>query len=155
MTARIRMAVFLLVVSVGAGALAAQGPLVVRGQGGRPFGGTVLGDPVAGSIHCDHGYVEWQIPQNPRRLPLLMVHASSTKTRDTTFDGREGFRHIFLRRGFSVYLTDLPRTGRAGQGCSQTSYTPRPVSVDTFRPATSRRVVSPSWTRCAIGVGST
>jgi hypothetical protein len=69
--------------------------------------------------------VEWQIPEKPRRLPLVMVHASSTKTWDTTFDGREGFRHIFLRRGFPVYLTDLPRTGRAGQGCAPTSYTPQ------------------------------
>jgi len=85
-----------------------------------------MGDATKGSIHCDHGYVEWQIPENPRRVPLVMVHASSTKTWDTTFDGREGFRHIFLRRGFSVYLTDLPRTGRAGQGCAPTSYTPQP-----------------------------
>lgn len=116
-------------------ALAAQ--LVIREQGGRPFGGKVVGDPAGGSIHCDHGYVEWQIPQNPRRLPMLMVHASSTKTWDTTFDGREGFRNIFLRRGFSVYLTDLPRTGRAGQGCAPTTYTPQPnndqASFTTWR----------------------
>jgi hypothetical protein len=104
--------------------LAAQ-QLVIREQGARPFGGKVVGDPAGGSIRCDHGYLEWQIPQNPRRLPIVMVHASSTKTWDTTFDGREGFRHIFLRRGFPVYLTDLPRTGRAGQGCAPTTYTPR------------------------------
>lgn len=132
-----RFLLLLLVVASGVATLAAQAPLVIRDQGGRPFGGKVLGDPVAGSIHCDHGYVEWQIPQNPRRLPLLMVHASSTKTWDTTFDGRDGFRHIFLRRGFSVYLTDLPRTGRAGQGCAPTSYTPRPnndqASLTTWR----------------------
>ena len=127
----------LLAAAGGAASLAAQAPLVIRDQGGRPFGGIVFGDPVAGSIHCDHGYVEWQIPQDPRRLPLLMVHASSTKTWDTTFDGRDGFRHIFLRRGFSVYLTDLPRTGRAGQGCAPTSYTPRlnndQASLTTWR----------------------
>jgi len=105
--------------------LAAQAPLTLRDQGGRPFGGTVVGGAATGSLRCDHGYVEWQIPQNPRRVPLLMVHASSTKTWDTTFDGREGFRTIFLRRGFPVYLTDLPRTGRAGQGCAPTSYTPQ------------------------------
>ena len=55
-----------------------------------------------------------------------MIHASSTKTWDTTFDGREGFKNIFLRAGFPVYMTDLPRTGRAGQGCAQTIYTPAP-----------------------------
>ena len=105
---------------------AARPPLVIAEQGARPFGGTVLGDPATRSIHCDHGYVEWQIPVNPRRLPMLMVHASSTKTWETTFDGREGFKNIFLHQGYSVYLTDLPRTGRAGQGCKPTSYTPAP-----------------------------
>jgi hypothetical protein len=99
--------------------------LVIRDQGGRPFGGKVVGDAAAGSIHCDHGYVEWQIPRNERRLAMVMVHASSTKTWDTTFDGREGFRNIFLGRGFPVYMTDLPRTGRAGQGCAETAYRPR------------------------------
>ena len=104
----------------------AQGPLVIQEQGGRPFGGVVVGDPASGSIHCDHGYVEWQIPPDPRGVPLLMIHASSTKTWDTTFDGRDGFRSIFLRRGFPVYMTDLPRTGRAGQGCAETNYSPQP-----------------------------
>jgi hypothetical protein len=121
--------VFPLYVALALGLLtgveAFAGQLVIREQGGRPFGGKVVGDPAGGSIHCDHGYVEWQIPQNPRALPMLMVHASSTKTWDTTFDGREGFRNIFLRRGFPVYLTDLPRTGRAGQGCAPTTYAPR------------------------------
>ena len=104
------------IVALTAGVALAQSAVVIRSQGARPFGGKVVGDAANGSIHCDHGYVEWQVPENPRRTPLVMVHASSTKTWDTTFDGREGFRHIFLRRGFPVYLTDLPRTGRGGGG---------------------------------------
>jgi len=107
-------------------AAGAEALIAVQDQGGRPFGGVVAGDPETGSLHCDHGYVEWQIPPDPRRVPLLMIHASSTKTWDTTFDGRDGFRTIFLRAGFPVYMTDLPRTGRAGQGCAQTTYTPAP-----------------------------
>ena len=99
--------------------------LTITEQGGRPFAGRVVGEPATGSLHCDHGYVEWQIPANPRRTPIVMVHASSTKTWDTTFDGRDGFRTIFLRRGYRVYITDLPRTGRAGQGCATTTYMPR------------------------------
>jgi pimeloyl-ACP methyl ester carboxylesterase len=109
----------------GGGAVA---PLAIGSQGARPFGGTIVGSPATGSIHCDHGYVEWQIPVNPRRLPMLMVHGSSTKTWDTTFDGRDGFKNVFLRRGYAVYLTDLPRTGRAGQACKTTTYTPEPDS---------------------------
>ena len=100
-----------------------RNPLVIADQGARPFGGTVIGEPDS-SLHCDHGYVEWQIPLRPRRMPMLMVHASSTRTWESTWDNREGFRSIFLRRGFSVYMTDLPRTGRAGQGCAPTSYEP-------------------------------
>ena len=111
--------------------------LTITEQGGRPFGGRVMGEPATGSLHCDHGYVEWQTPANPRRTPIVMVHASSTKTWDTTFDGRDGFRNIFLRREYRVYMTDLPRTGRAGQACAATTYTPRPdndqASFTTWR----------------------
>jgi hypothetical protein len=98
-------------------------PLVLETQGAGPFGGTVIGKPDS-SLHCDHGYVEWQIPLKPREHPMLMVHASSTRTWETTWNGREGFRPTFLRRGYSVYQTDLPRTGRAGQGCAPTTYEP-------------------------------
>ena len=32
----------------------------------------------------------------------------------TTPDGREGWAHYFLRRGFPVYIVDVPGRGRAG-----------------------------------------
>ena len=50
-----------LVLVVTTTAVVAQS-VTIREQGARPFGGTVLGDPAKGSLHCDHGYVEWQIP---------------------------------------------------------------------------------------------
>lgn len=100
-------------------------PIVIAAQGARPFGGRIVGDPAVASIRCDHGYVEYQIPPNPRRYPLVLTHGSSTKTWETTFDGRDGFKNIFLRRGFSTYMTDLPRVGRAGQGCAPTTYEPQ------------------------------
>ena len=77
-----------------ASAAAKKAPMVIVENGARPFGGKVVGDPAKGSIACDHGYVEWQVPQNPRKLPFLMIHASSTKTWQTTFDGRDGFQNI-------------------------------------------------------------
>jgi hypothetical protein len=100
-------------------------PLVIVEQGNRPFGGVVLGDPASRAFACDHGYVDWQIPPNARALPLLFVHASSKKTWATAFDGRrDGFIPIFLRRGYAIYSTDLPRTGQAGQGCAASHYSP-------------------------------
>jgi hypothetical protein len=112
---------------LGSACLRSPGPevLQIATQGNRPFGGTMLGDPRTGSLACDHGYVSWQIPPNPRRLPLLFVHASSRKTWETAFDDqRDGFVPIFLRRGFATYTTDLPRTGQAGQSCATSQYTP-------------------------------
>ena len=100
-------------------------PLSIASQGNRPFGGVILGDLRSRAFACDHGYVDWQIPLNPRRFPLLFVHASSKKTWESTFDGnREGFIPIFLRRGYATYTTDLPRTGQAGQACAPIRYDP-------------------------------
>ena len=99
-------------------------PLIIQDQGGRSFGGTILGDFETASVHCDHGYVEYQIPVNPRQLSMLMVHSASTQTWEKTFAGDEGYKNIFLRRGFSVYITDAPRVGRGGWGCREWTYTP-------------------------------
>jgi hypothetical protein len=93
-------------------------------MGAYAFGGTVISDAHDSTLHCDHGYAEFFIPRNARRLPLVMWHSSSTKTWQTTFDGREGFQPIFVRRGWPVYLIDLPREGRAGWGCAEWTYTP-------------------------------
>lgn len=101
---------------------AERAPILIQDQGGCAFGGTICGDPQRASIHCDHGYVEWQVPVDPRRFPLLLIHSSSTKTWDTTFAGKEGFRTLLLRRGFPVYVIDPPRTGRAGWGCADAEY---------------------------------
>ena len=100
--------------------------LVIESQGNRPFGGVIVGDYDSSAFACDHGYVDWRIPPNPRAFPLVFVHASSKKTWESTFDGnREGFIPIFLRRGYATYTTDLPRTGQAAQGCAPSAYDPQ------------------------------
>ncbi len=88
-------------------------------MGAYSFSGTVLSNPAGQTLHCDHGYAEYWIPVSTRKLPIVMWHSSSSKTWQTTFDGREGFQPIFLRRDFSVYVIDLPRQGRASWGCEQ------------------------------------
>lgn len=110
---------------IGCTGLREPAPLVIASQGNRPFGGVILGDVSSHAFACDHGYVDWQIPPNAREFPMLFVHASSKKTWESTFDGnRDGFIPIFLRRGYAIYTTDLPRTGQAGQGCAPSSYDP-------------------------------
>jgi pimeloyl-ACP methyl ester carboxylesterase len=66
--------------------------------------------------HYDHLYAEFQIPPDARRLPIVLIHGGggTGKVWDLTPDGREGYKTIFLRRGFGVYVVDFPRRGRAG-----------------------------------------
>jgi hypothetical protein len=99
-------------------------PLTLEKQGAFAVGGTVLGDPLTASLHCDHGVVEYEIPPHARAVNLLMWHSASAVAFQSRWDGGEGFQSIFVRRGFPVYLWDGPRVGRANWGCAATTYAP-------------------------------
>ena len=109
-------------------------PLVIREQGSFAVGGTVISEPgtfdpikqgaynpngvspAGQTLHGDHAYVFYQLPENTRKLPLVFWHGhgQSGKTWETTPDGREGFQNIFLRQRYGVYLLDQPRPGSWG-----------------------------------------
>jgi hypothetical protein len=106
----------------------AQGdaPLVIARQGSFYAGGRVVTnpgtfDPVAlgpagQTMHGDHVYVQYQIPVNARPLPMVMWPGGGAyQTWESTPDGRDGFRNIFIRRGWSTYILDQPWRGRAGR----------------------------------------
>jgi pimeloyl-ACP methyl ester carboxylesterase len=87
----------------------------VHGQGDSNGSG---GPQNAGqTFWVDQMYVQYQIPQNPRRYPIVLVHGNGGTGRvwESTPDGRDGYQTILLRRGFSVYVVDIPRRGRSGQ----------------------------------------
>jgi hypothetical protein len=119
-------------------------PLVIARQGSFAAGGSVLQSPgtfdpfVNGgpgqTLHGDHAYTQFQVPMNPRALPLVMWHGGGQmgKTWEATPDGREGYQSIFLRRGFIVHIIDQPRRGRAGQSTKGTTLTPTPSDQDLF-----------------------
>ena len=110
----------------GVRSASSTGPLVIQEQGSFAVGGKVVSTPgsynnnspsAAGqSLHGDHLYAFYQVPPNPRPLPIVMLHGAfqSGRSWESTPDGREGFQNLFLRRGFPVYLVDQPRRGRAG-----------------------------------------
>jgi len=123
-------------------------PLTIQEQGSFAVGGTVLSNPGAynnnkpaaegQSLHGDHLYAFYQVPRNPKALPIVMLHGAyqSARSWETTSDGREGFQTIFLRRGFPVYLVDQPRRGRAGNSTVATTIEPTPndqLFFDQFR----------------------
>ena len=98
-------------------------PITIQKQGSFAVGGKVLGD-TASSLHCDHGYVDYQIPVKPRRINLVMWHSAAATAWMNRWDGGEGFQSIFLRRGYPVYIWDGPRVGRANWGCTDHTYAP-------------------------------
>ena len=62
-------------------------------------------------------YAQYMVPANPRgAAPILLWHGGglSGVTWETTPDGREGWQHFFLRRGWPVYVSDAVERGRAG-----------------------------------------
>lgn len=102
--------------------------IVLRLQGSFAIGGTVITQPGTyntqqpfkadgQTLHGDHAYVSYQIPDSARRFLMVFLHGAgqSAKTWESTPDGREGFSTIFLRRHFGTYLIDQPRRGRAGR----------------------------------------
>ena len=83
-----------------------------------------LGNPNTQSLHCDHGYVDYQVPAKPRRINLVMWHSAAATAWLNRWDGGEGFQTIFLRRGYPVYIWDGPHVGRANWGCTEHTYNP-------------------------------
>lgn len=134
-----QIAVLSLIISsiyAGSALAAAQEPLMIESQGSFAAGGTVYTAPgsfnpedgftnlgggkngnTGQTLHGDHLTASYQIPVNARKLPLVFLHGAgqSARTWDTTPDGREGFRTVFARRGYSVYVVDQPRRGQSGR----------------------------------------
>ncbi len=120
----------MLAICMMAGGLGVQSvyaePLVIQEQGSFSAGGTIITAPgtfdakkpldsAGQTYHGDHASVFYQIPENPHKYPIVMLHGAgqSSRTWESTPDGREGFQNIFLRRGFSTYIVDqmTPSTG--------------------------------------------
>jgi hypothetical protein len=108
--------------------LVAKSPIMIEEQGSFAVGGNVVknegifnpndfSNPDGQTLHGDHAYVFYQVPQNKRKYPIVMWHGYGqfSKTWESTPDGREGFQNIFLRDKYSVYLIDQPRRGNAGR----------------------------------------
>lgn len=100
--------------------------LEIESMGARAFGGTKvpMPDDPTNFQACDHGFTEWFIPPQAREHPMVLVHGSSTRTYQTTFDGKPGFQQLLLWERHPVYLVDLPWTGRAGKACSPYTWDP-------------------------------
>jgi len=98
--------------------LASQGSFFVGGES-KTLSATGSG-PVpgpGGEVTVNQMYVQYQIPPSgDQHVPVVMVHGCclSSKTWETTPDGRMGWSEYFVRRNRSVYLADQVSRARSG-----------------------------------------
>lgn len=107
-------------------------PLKLDGQGSFYVGGNThfIDDKYTGSTAGRLGnsminqmYVEYQLPSNRTKdWPIVFVHGCclSSKTWETTPDGRMGWNEYFTRKGFDTYMAD--QVGRARSGFDALQY---------------------------------
>jgi pimeloyl-ACP methyl ester carboxylesterase len=113
-------------------------PLIVKQQGSFFVGGRQTQSdatgwdqtpPVSafgsGDVTVDQMYVQFQIPitsGSKRKVPLVFVHGCclTSKTWETTPDGRMGWYEYFTRLGYPTYLAE--QSGRARSGFNGTIY---------------------------------
>ena len=127
----------------------AKEPITIAEQGSFTVGGSFVQhsgtfkpenfvSPDGQRAYGDFAYVKYQKPVNAKKLPLIFQHggAQSSRTWEMTVDGREGFDSLFVRKGYSVYLLDQPRSGKA-------SLSTQAVTPDT--PAIKPCGFCPEW----------
>jgi hypothetical protein len=86
-------------------------------------GGAPTGTP--GLSMINQMYVQFMLPQaqnGKKHVPVAIVHGCclSTKSWQTTPDGRMGWDEYFVRQGFDTYMLD--QVGRARSGFDATTY---------------------------------
>src|SRR6185369_8773655 len=113
-------------VALGATLAALAAPLTIKEQGSFFVGGEkkTVSSPAVGPIPAQSGditvnqmYVQYQVPmKGSQHVPVVMVHGCclSSKTWETTPDGRMGWSEYFVRRDRSVYLADQVSRARSG-----------------------------------------
>jgi len=123
-----RLTLFILVSATFAvvNAQTTREPLVIKEQGSFFVGGenrTMTqpgfgpGAAQSGEITVNQMYVQYQIPvKGDQHVPVVMVHGCclSSKTWETTPDGRIGWSEYFVRKDRSVYLADQVSRARSG-----------------------------------------
>ena len=107
----------------------ASSPLTLEGQGSFFVGGNTHEVPapyaysLPGNVMINQMYVEFMKPaKKGGRYPIIFVHGCclSSKTWETTPDGRMGWNEYFVRKGFDTYMAD--QVGRARSGFNGLKY---------------------------------
>jgi pimeloyl-ACP methyl ester carboxylesterase len=144
-----------------AGAAArADEPLLIAKQGSLEAGGEMVfcatndgGDPNStrwpkGRVFVNHVYATYQYPAEQKyRYPILLNPGGGHTARvyDTTPDGREGWRTLFLREGFATYGVDRVNTGRAGSDICKINAVKLGMAPPSELPPMNRYAAESAW----------
>jgi pimeloyl-ACP methyl ester carboxylesterase len=162
---RVISALLLLLAALAAPAPAEEPPLAIAAMGSFHIGGReaqVSGRPARevvlvpgarpmridpnGIYRVEGLYAQFHHPARRQgQVPLLLWHGGGMTgvVWETTPDGREGWQHYFLRRGWSVYVSDAVERGRAGWAMSPEIFAGEPIFLSMADP----------WERFRIGPG--
>ena len=141
-------------------------PLTIESQGSFFVGGETktsgelsgatngpgAGQP--GDITINQMYVQFQKPINAdRHRPVVMVHGCclSSKTWETTPDGRMGWNEYFVRKGRSVYLADQVSRARSGFDATRINVVKLGKAPPSELPAIFMASHQTSWTLFRFG----
>lgn len=99
-----------------------KGPLILEEQGSFFTGGEIKNRGSEDDVTIHQTYVEYMVPAGKKRVPVVFTHGCclSSKTWESTPDGRMGWDQYFVRNGHPVYLTD--QAGRARSGFDATPF---------------------------------
>jgi hypothetical protein len=128
-------------------------PLVLQQQGSFFVGGHKMTNPRTGwsevspdlfgspqgDVMVDQMYVQFQKPANAgNHLPIVFVHGCclSSKTWETTPDGRMGWYEYFTRKGYPTFLAE--QSGRARSGFNTVGFN---EVRDGLKPPTTQPLV--------------
>jgi pimeloyl-ACP methyl ester carboxylesterase len=94
---------------------AEKAPILIAKQGYFFVGGRYVDTP-KGRRMVGHMYVEFHVPSSlaqPYPIVMFAGGGQSGLNYSGTPDGREGWLHYFLRKGYAVYLLDQPARARS------------------------------------------
>lgn len=123
--------------------------------GGRTvsMSGTQAGVFGGGSLVVDQMYVQYMIPKEHPKPPVVMIHGGtlSGKSYETTPDGRMGWYEYFARKGYPSYVVDQVARGRSGFDEAPFNDVRAGLATPASQPNLEREASDVAWVRFRIG----
>ena len=95
------MGPFVLALALSVSAVAA--PIPIEREGSFTAGGTVISGE-KGTLHCDHGFVDYQVPLHAKKTGLFLWHSSSVQVKGNTHIAFADLNNVQVADQLSLFL---------------------------------------------------